>query len=343
MKNTRYFTEKVSAWEGQIKRKKRTHHNQCVGRRWTTVALWKEVTKKTMFLIQIFLLEPLNLSQVSELNKNLPQTLQSECLTCNSYLHREWRSFNEKGSLLGVEGWWRHCAASLCDYRRLRGNWVGVEVDLSFGVWVGRGEGFEGRFLFSEIFARVRPPNATRVHSGLLSVCGSSRGGLWLHCHDNPCSLARSHAGQDRHGHRLCSPHAQPVDGGPRTCCRGRRHVLNDCRWGADGFSGSIPGGFLSSCSYRQREQHSPLERWASKNNALDGMRWQMNPGTSDTVQEVWWSVHYLNWLPNKAAFFCIIVTGQSLWARRSCFSCATSFLRWVTSFWQQHKKKYST
>lgn len=91
------------------------------------------------------------------------------------------------------------------------------------------------------------------------------------------------------------------------------------------------------------REQHSPLERWASKNNALDGMRWQMNPGTSDTVQEVWWSVHYLNWLPNKAAFFCIIVTGQSLWARRSCFSCATSFLRWVTSFWQQHKKKYST
>lgn len=50
--------------------------------------------KKTMFLvqwfsIQIFLLEPLNLSQVSELNKNLPQTLQSECLTCNSYLHRE--------------------------------------------------------------------------------------------------------------------------------------------------------------------------------------------------------------------------------------------------------------
>lgn len=43
MKNTRYFTEKVSAWDkkkkGQKKRKKRTHHNQCVGRRWTTVAL----------------------------------------------------------------------------------------------------------------------------------------------------------------------------------------------------------------------------------------------------------------------------------------------------------------
>lgn len=30
---------------------------------------------------------------------------------------------------------------------------------------------------------------------------------------------------------------------------------------------------------------------------------------------------------PKKAAFFCITVTGQSLWARRSCFSCATSFL----------------
>lgn len=40
--------------------------------------------------------------------------------------------------------------------------------------------------------------------------------------------------------------------------------------------------------------------------------------------------------LPRNAAFFCIIVTGQSLWARRSCFNWATSFLRRVTSFWRQ-------
>lgn len=35
---------------------------------------------------------------------------------------------------------------------------------------------------------------------------------------------------------------------------------------------------------------------------------------------------------PRKAAFFCMTVTGQSLWAKRSCFSWATSFLSRVTS-----------
>lgn len=36
------------------------------------------------------------------------------------------------------------------------------------------------------------------------------------------------------------------------------------------------------------------------------------------------------------------MVTGQSLWARRSCFSCATSFLSRVTSFWWRHKTNTS-
>lgn len=58
----------------------------------------------------------------------------------------------------------------------------------------------------------------------------------------------------------------------------------------------------------------------------------------SDTEQEARWSVLDHKWLPKKAAFFCITVTGQSLWARRSCFSCATSFLSRVTSFYWQHK-----
>lgn len=37
-------------------------------------------------------------------------------------------------------------------------------------------------------------------------------------------------------------------------------------------------------------------------------------------------------------------MTGQSLWARRSCFNCATSFLRRVTSFcWQHNTYKQHT
>ncbi len=71
----------------------------------------------------------------------------------------------------------------------------------------------------------------------------------------------------------------------------------------------------------------------------IDGS-WQKKK--SDTVQEARRSLHDLQWLPKKAAFFCITVTGQSLWARRSCFSCATSFLSRLTSFWWQHKT-YST
>lgn len=62
----------------------------------------------------------------------------------------------------------------------------------------------------------------------------------------------------------------------------------------------------------------------------------------SDMMQEARQSVFDLNWLPRKAAFFCITVTGQSLWARRSCFSCATSFLSRLTSFWWQHKTQTS-
>jgi len=46
--------------------------------------------------------------------------------------------------------------------------------------------------------------------------------------------------------------------------------------------------------------------------------------------------------LPKNVAFFCITVTGQSLWVRRSCLSWATSFLSRLTSPWWQHKT-YST
>lgn len=56
------------------------------------------------------------------------------------------------------------------------------------------------------------------------------------------------------------------------------------------------------------------------------------------------WSVYDMNdiIIPKKAAFFCRMVTGQSLWARRSCFNCATSFLKRVTSLcWQQKMHKW--
>lgn len=94
-------------------------------------------------------------------------------------------------------------------------------------------------------------------------ISRSSWDRLRLHRHVYRSGLARSHPSQDRHGHRLCSMDTQPVDGGPWAGDRGRgrRTMLDDCCRGAGGFSGNIPRGFLSTCSYRQREKHSPLER----------------------------------------------------------------------------------
>lgn len=100
----------------------------------------------------------------------------------------------------------------------------------------------------------------------------SSRGRLRLHRHVYRSRLARSHPSQDRHGHRLCGMDAQSIDGGPWAGDRGRgrRTMLDDCCRGASGFGGHVPRGFLPTCSYRQRQKHSPLERWASKKNTLD-------------------------------------------------------------------------
>lgn len=166
----------------------------------------------------------------------------------------------------------------------------------------------------------------------------SSRGRLRLRRHVYGFRLARAHPRQDRHGHCLGGVDAQPVDGGPWAGDggRGRGAVPDDCCRGAGGFGRSVPRGFLPTCSYRQRQKHSPLERRASKKKTLDeggdDGRWQK--------QSKWRrggrTVAELCELPRNAAFFCIIVTGQSLWARRSCFNCATSFLRRVTSFWPQ-------
>lgn len=88
----------------------------------------------------------------------------------------------------------------------------------------------------------------------------SSRGRLRLHRHVYRSRLARSHPSQDRHGHRLCGMDAQPVDGGPWAGDRGRgrRTMLDDCCWGTCGFSRNVPRGFLPTCSYRQRQKHSP-------------------------------------------------------------------------------------
>lgn len=87
-------------------------------------------------------------------------------------------------------------------------------------------------------------------------ITRSSRGRLRLHHHVYRSRLARSHPSQDRHGHRLCSMDTQPVDSGPWTGDRGRgrRTMLDDCCRGAGGFGGNIPRGFLSTCSYGQRE-----------------------------------------------------------------------------------------
>ncbi len=144
------------------------------------------------------------------------------------------------GSLLGLEGWRRHCAVSLCDY-----HWLWGEESILVWGWVLRA---------GPSFQTLCTSPASKCHSSsywLPGVSTSSWGCLWLRPHDDPSRLAWSHAGQDRHSHRLCSADAQPVDGGPWTGGRGGgwRPVLDNCRRGADGFSGSIPGGFLSSCS----------------------------------------------------------------------------------------------
>lgn len=62
------------------------------------------------------------------------------------------------GSLLGLEGWRRHCAVSLCDYHWL---WGEESVLVCGGGW--------GRIPLFKHFAPVRPPNATRVHTGYLA------------------------------------------------------------------------------------------------------------------------------------------------------------------------------
>lgn len=70
------------------------------------------------------------------------------------FTYRERWSFSEQGACW-LEGWWRHCAVSLCDYHWLWG-------EESILVWGGD----RGQVPLFKRFAPVRPPNATRVYTG---------------------------------------------------------------------------------------------------------------------------------------------------------------------------------
>lgn len=171
---------------------------------------------------------------MSRLNKKWPQTVPRasvrRVIICTK---RKWRSVSEQLGLARRRGL---CAVSLC----------GQHWPL-------------GGFRADPHFSDALPQSSLRTPlEFILATCvgTSSWGWLRLRRHDNPSWLARSHTRQNWHSHRLCSADAQPVDGGPGTAGRGRRRqpVLYDRRRGAYGFTGSISGGFLSSCSYTEKE-----------------------------------------------------------------------------------------
>lgn len=157
------------------------------------------------------------------------------------FTNAEWRGFCEQEACWEWRFFGGTAPCRCCDYRWL---WGGEGVL----VWV------RGLREDASLTRTLCTCPASKCHSEfILTTCisTSSRGWLWLRRHDNPSRLARPHAGQNWHGHSLCSADAHSVDGGSGAGDRGRWRwaVLDDRRRGADGFGGRIPGGVLSSCS----------------------------------------------------------------------------------------------